>query len=100
MAADHVSLDRQLPSPFVVQDLWPGSRFLVGNLKQSDIQARFQYSGRIGEVRLSRSVFYHEEFAPESTLRVVPETILLLHLRDGLNQIKDATGRHVADVYR
>jgi serine/threonine protein kinase len=100
MAADHVSLDRQLPSPFVVQDLWPGSRFLVGNLKQSDTQARFQYSGRIGEVRLSRSVFYHEEFAPESTLRVVPETILLLHLRDGLNQIKDATGRHVADVYR
>lgn len=99
-ATDQVLLNRQLPSPFVVSDLWPGSRFLVGNLRQSDAKARFQFSGRVGEVRLSRSVFYHEEFAPESTLMVGPETTLLLHLRDGLDQIRDATGRHVANVSR
>ena len=94
------TLDRQLPSPLVVQDLWLGSRFMVGHLKQSDTQARFQYAGRIGEVRLSGSVFNHDEFAPESTLTVIPETIFLLHLHDGLNQIKDATGPHVANVDR
>ena len=100
MKTDQVLLNRQLPYPFVVSDLWPGSRFLVGDLDQSDTQARFQFSGRVGEVRLSRSLFYHEEFAPESTLMVAPETTLLLHLRDGLDQIEDATGRHVATVHR
>ena len=100
MATDQVSINRRLPYPFVISDLWPGSRFLVGNLRQSDASARFQFSGRVGEVRLSRSVFYHEEFAPESTLSRIPETTLLLHLRDGLDQIKDATGRHVAHVHR
>ena len=28
---------------------------------------------------------------------VAPETTLLLHLRDGLDQIKDTTGRHAAN---
>ena len=100
MTTDRVVLNRQLPYPFVVSDLWPGGRFLIGDLNQSDTQARFQFSGRVGEVRLSRSLFYHEEFVPRSTLTAAPETTLLLHLRDGLDQIEDATGRHVATVHR
>ena len=100
MATDQVDADRKMPSPFLITDLWPGSRFLIGNLRQSDRNAAFQFSGRIGEVRLHRFVFYHEEFAPEPTLTPGPQTALLLHLRDGIDQVADATGNHVARLHR
>lgn len=100
MVNDQVTPNRILPSPFIIADLWPGSKFLIGNILQTDEDVRFQFSGRIGEVRLHRSEFYHEEFVPEPHLVSGPDTALLLHLRDGPDQIEDATGRHVASLHR
>lgn len=96
MAGNQVSPNRTLPTPFIIEDLWPGSRLLIGNIRQTDSGAEFHFSGRIGELRLIRSVYYHEEFEPQPTLAIAPETVLLLHLQDGVDQISDATGRHMA----
>jgi hypothetical protein len=96
MAGNQVIPNRTLPTPFIIEDLWPGSRFLIGNIRQTDSGSEFHFSGRIGELRLIRSVYYHEEFEPQPTLAVAPETALLFHLQDGVDQIADETGQHVA----
>ena len=98
--SDLVSPNRTLPSPFTIADLWPGSQFLIGKIHQNDNDVYFQFFGRIGEVRLNRSVSYHEEFIPESSLAAGSETALLFHLRDGLKQITDSTGKYVATRHR
>ena len=88
--------NQSLPNPFLIDDLWPGSKFMIGNIRQTDSGTQFHFSGRIGELRLIRSVYYHEEFEPQSTLATAPETVLLFHLQDGVDQVSDATGQHVA----
>ena len=88
--------NRTLPTPFIIEDLWPGSQFLIGNIRQTDSGTQFHFSGRIGELRLIRSVYYHEEFEPQPNLAIAPETALLFHLEDEGDEIPDATGRHVA----
>ena len=45
----------------IIVDLWPGSGFLIGNILQTDEDVRFHFSGRFGEVRLSRSGFHFDE---------------------------------------
>ncbi len=96
VASNQVIPNRTLPSPFMIEDLWPGSKFLIGNIRQTDSGTQFHFSGRIGEVRLIRSVYYHEEFEPQPNLATAPETALLFHFQDGIDRIPDATGRHVA----
>ncbi len=98
--SDLVIPNKELPKPFAIVDLWPGSRLLIGDIRQSDSGVQFHFSGRIGELRLNRSVYYHEEFQPGPNLTVVPNTALLLHLGDGLDQIPDATGNHIATLHR
>ena len=95
-ATNQVIPNRSLPNPFLIDDLWPGSSFLIGNIRQTDSGTQFHFSGRIGEVRLIRSVHYHEEFEPQPNLTIAPETALLFHLQEGVAQIADATGQHVA----
>lgn len=96
MTGNQVIPNRTLPAPFIIEDLWPGSRFLIGNIRQTDTGSEFHFCGRIGELRLIRSVYYHEEFEPQPTLAIAPETALLFHLQDGADQIPDETGQHVA----
>lgn len=96
---NQVTPNLTLPDSLVVADLWPGSRFLIGNFLLRDSSEQFHFAGRIAEVRLNRSLSYHEEFDPEPLLAVFPETELLFHLRDGQVQHKDATGRHVAEPH-
>lgn len=85
-----------VPDAFPFADLWPGSRFLIGNIIQMDSESHFHFSGRIGEIRLNRALFYHEEFEPERSLKAVPETVLLFHFREGQTPYPDATGRYFA----
>lgn len=94
--SDQVIPNQELPKPFAIADLWPRSRLLIGNIRESDSGVQFHFSGRIGELRLNRSVYYHEEFQPEANLTVVPDTALLFHLRDGVAQQLDETGNHIA----
>ncbi len=85
---NQVTPNLTLPVSLVIADLWPGSQFLIGNILQKDSNVNFCFSGRIAEVRLNRSVSYHEEFEPEPLLAVFPETELLFHLRDGQVQLR------------
>jgi eukaryotic-like serine/threonine-protein kinase len=96
MSTNLVTPNATLPEGLVVADLWPGSRLLIGNIRQSDLDVQFHFSGRIGELRLNRSLFYHEEFQPESNLIQTTDTALLLHLRDGQSEYSDVAGGHTA----
>jgi hypothetical protein len=95
-ASNLVTPNATLPSQLVIVDLWPGSRFLIGNILLKDDDVDFHFAGRIGEIRLNRSLSYHGKFEPDPFLTVVPETAILFHLRDGQVQYPDETGRYVA----
>ncbi len=99
-ATDQVLTGTSLPVPLEIPSLWAGTNFLVGNMKPSNYEPRFPFSGRIGEVRLTRSVFYQEQFNPEPNLTVSPDTTLLLHLSDDTYPQIDATGRREVMLFR
>ncbi|QDT11545.1 protein kinase domain-containing protein [Planctomycetes bacterium K23_9] len=90
-----------LPTPLKLRDIWPGAMTFIGSNHDSTQPTGYFFAGQIGEVRLSRSVFYREPFVPSPTLSKNKDTAFLFHLNNqNDSHFIDETGQFIAEVER
>lgn len=86
------------PPPISLKTIWPEMGLTIGsNDLGSSLEKRYPFSGRIREVRLSKSARYQANFTPEASLRTDQDTIALYHLtNDSAEVVADQSGNNFA----
>jgi serine/threonine protein kinase len=90
-----------MPNPLKLKDVWPGALTFIGSNHGEVHSNAYFFAGDIGEVRLTRSVFYNASFTPSRTLSKSKETVFLFHLDDETrSEFSDDTQQYVAKSIR